>query len=109
MREAEFEAWFNANNYDPATIATQLARAKRIEQSYGDLDSLFNEGKLAALKAEISYSSADEAANRPNPAKFQVNGNIRNSIASYCSTIEYYSKFCASFGKKRRPRRARGS
>jgi 5-methylcytosine-specific restriction protein B len=96
MREAEFRAWFEANDYDAATIGTQLARAKRIEQSYGDLDALYRDGKLAALKAELSYSSADERANRPNPAKFPVNGNIRNSMASYCSTIEYYSKFCGS-------------
>jgi len=96
MREAEFRAWFEANDYDAATIGTQLARAKRIEQSYGDLDELFRDGKLAALKAELSYSTADERANRPNPAKFPVNGNIRNSMASYCSTIEYYSKFSAS-------------
>lgn len=99
MREAEFRAWFEANDYDAATIGTQLARAKRIEQSYGDLDDLYRDGKLAALKAELSYSSADERANRPNPAKFPVNGNIRNSMASYCSTIEYYSKFCASFDR----------
>lgn len=96
MREAEIRAWFEANDYDAATISTQLARAKRIEQSYGDLDQLYRDGKLAALKAELSYSSADERANRPNPAKFPVNGNIRNSMASYCSTIEYYSKFCGS-------------
>jgi len=99
MREAEFRAWFEANDYDAATIGTQLARAKRIEQSYGDLDELYRDGKLAGLKAELSYSSADERANRPNPAKFPVNGNIRNSMASYCSTIEYYSKFCASFDR----------
>ncbi|MBB3981158.1 DNA polymerase III delta prime subunit [Sphingobium fontiphilum] len=96
MREAEFRAWFEANDYDGATIGTQLARAKRIEQSYGDLDELYSEGKLAALKSELSYSTSDERANRPNPAKFPVNGNIRNSMASYCSTIEYYSKFCAA-------------
>jgi hypothetical protein len=96
MREAEFRVWFEANNYDAATIGTQLARAKRIEQSYGDLDELYRDGKLAELKAELSYSSADERANRPNPAKFPVNGNIRNSMASYCSTIEYYSKFSSS-------------
>jgi 5-methylcytosine-specific restriction protein B len=96
MREAEFRAWFEANDYDGATIGTQLARAKRIEQNYGDLDELYREGKLAALKAELSYSTSDERANRPNPAKFPVNGNIRNSMASYCSTIEYYSKFCAA-------------
>lgn len=96
MRESEFRAWLKANDYDAGTISTQLARAKRIEQSYGDLDELFSDGKLAALKAELSYSSADERANRPNPAKFPVNGNVRNSMASYCSTIEYYSKFCGS-------------
>lgn len=96
MREAEFRAWFESNNYDAATIGTQIARAKRIEQSYGDLDELHRDGKLATLKAELSYSSADEQASRPNPAKFPVNGNIRNSMASYCSTIEYYSKFSDS-------------
>lgn len=96
MREAEFRAWFKANDYDDATVGTQLARAKRIEQHYGDLDQLFRDGKLASLKAELSYSADDERAGRPNPAKFEVNGNIRNSMASYCSTIEYYSKFCAS-------------
>lgn len=96
MRDAEFKAWFEANGYDAATIGTQLTYARRLENSYGDLDDLYRDGKLAALKAELSYSSADERANRPNPAKFPVNGNIRNSMASYCSTIEYYSKFCAA-------------
>lgn len=96
MREAEFRAWFEANGYDPATTVTQLARAKRLEQSYGDLDTLYRERTLPALRAELTYSTSDERANRPNPAKFTVSGNIRNSMASYCSTIDYYLKFCAA-------------
>ncbi len=84
MRETEFRAWFEANDYDAATIGTQLARAKRIEQSYGDLDDLYRDGKLAALKAELSYSSADERANRPNPARavFDRFESLRDSCLS---------------------------
>lgn len=93
MREAEFQAWFEANDYDAATIGTQLARAKRIEQHYGDLDALFVDGKLPALRKDLFYSAEDERTGRPNPAKFQVKGNIRQAMASYCSTIDYYSKF----------------
>ena len=77
MRESEFRAWFEAKDHDATAIDTQLSRVKRLEKSYGDLDALFRDGKLAALKAELSYSTDDERAGRPSPAKFLIDGNIR--------------------------------
>ena len=93
MREAEFKAWLEAQEYDDATVATQVNRARRISQSYGDLDELFKNGELEQLQLKLAYSKEDERSQKPNPAKFPIDGNIYNSMATYRKTIDYYRQF----------------
>jgi len=93
MREAEFRAWLEARDYEDATIVMQINRVRRIEQSYGNLDALLENGGLEELQQELTYSKADERAQKPNPAKFPVNGNVYNNMATYRKTIDYYRQF----------------
>lgn len=93
MREAEFKAWLEAQEYEDATVQMQVNRARRISQSYGDLDELFKSGELQHLQQELAYSREDERAQKPNPAKFPIDGNIYSNMATYRKTLDYYRKF----------------
>lgn len=93
MREAEFKAWLETQGYEDATVGMQVNRARRISQSYGDLDDLFRSGGLQKLQQELAYSKEDERAQKPNPAKFSIDGNIYNNMATYRKTLDYYRKF----------------
>ncbi|PKP64262.1 MAG: AAA family ATPase [Alphaproteobacteria bacterium HGW-Alphaproteobacteria-7] len=95
MREAEFRAWLEAQDYEDATIVMQINRVRRIEQSYGDIDALIENGGLEKLQQELAYSKADERAGKPNPAEFPVNGNVYNNMATYRKTLDYYRQFAS--------------
>ncbi|WP_162256785.1 AAA family ATPase [Achromobacter sp. Root170] len=100
MQEAEFKAWLEAQKYNDATVAMQVNRARRISQSYGDLDELFKSGGLERLQQELAYSKEDERSQKPNPAKFSIDGNIYNNMATYRKTIDYYRQFSMNGTKK---------
>jgi AAA domain (dynein-related subfamily) len=98
MREAEFREWLEAQGYEDATVLMQVNRVRRIEQSYGDLDALIENGGLQKLQQELTYSKADERAQNPNPAKFPIEGNIYNNMATYRKTLDYYRQFSEGGG-----------
>jgi 5-methylcytosine-specific restriction protein B len=95
MREAEFRAWLAAQDYEDATVVMQVNRVRRIEENYGDLDALVTNGGLEKLQQQLAYSKTDERAQKPNPAKFPVDGNIYNNMATYRKTLDYYRQFSA--------------
>lgn len=101
MREDKFKAWLGAQGYNDATVVMQVNRARRISQSYGDLDELFRSGGLQELQQELAYSKEDERAQKPNPAKFPIDGNIYNNMATYRKTLDYYRQF--SMGESLKP------
>ncbi len=98
MREAEFRQWLEAQGYEDATVLMQVNRVRRIEQSYGDLDALVENGGLQKLQQELTYSKADERAQKPNPAKFPIEGSIYNNMATYRKTLDYYRQFSEGGG-----------
>lgn len=98
MREAEFREWLEAQGYEDATVLMQVNRVRRIEQSYGDLDALVENGGLQKLQQELTYSKADERAQKPNPAKFPIEGSIYNNMATYRKTLDYYRQFSEGGG-----------
>ncbi|WP_267911609.1 AAA family ATPase [Devosia rhizoryzae] len=95
MRENEFRHWLTGRGHDAGTVSTQIARAKRLDQAYGDLD-LLDAGELSGLQNQLAYSRDDERAGRANPARFDIDGNIYNNLASYRSTLENYRQFTAA-------------
>ncbi|MFD1105658.1 McrB family protein [Sphingobium olei] len=53
MREAEFKAWMEAQDYSRNTINTQMSKIRKIDRVFGDLDELNAAGKLAELEARL--------------------------------------------------------
>lgn len=93
VREAELKACMEAEGYSKATIATLMTDARRIEKAYGDLDNLPDGQTLATVRAALQYSKADERAGRANPSRFEVDGNLYDSLAHFRATLNFYQRF----------------
>jgi 5-methylcytosine-specific restriction enzyme B len=94
MQEAGFREWLQGQGLESGTtVIMQIARVKRLEQAYGDLDLLHPNGGLVQLQQELTYSKDDERAGKPNPARFSIDGSIYNSMATYRKTLDYYRQF----------------
>lgn len=76
-----------------ATYRTKLSELRRVEAIYGDLDTLYDQDELESLLGELVYSREDERVGRPNPSRLEINGNIRNNLASYKSAVQKYARF----------------
>lgn len=92
MRD-DYRDWLKAEGYADNTCNAQIARVQRLEQSYGPLDDLIGSGGYEALFSSLTYSTADERQNRPNPTRLVINGNLRNNFASYKDALARYQRF----------------
>lgn len=93
MRDDDFKLWMTRAGYDPGTISTQLARAKRLDQTYGDLDEHFDRDKFTAIAATLKYSAQDKRDGTPNPSKLDIDGDFYSNLASYRATLNFYQRF----------------
>ena len=93
MREAEFKDWITRLGYDQGTVGTQLARAKRLDQAYGDLDTHFDRDKFAGITASLTYSAEDKRNDAANPSRLPIEGDLYSNLASYRATLNYYQRF----------------
>lgn len=93
VREAEFKAWMEAEGYSKTTVATQMTDVRRIEKAYGNLDSLPEGQTLTTIRASLQYSKADGRAGRPNPSRFEIDGNLYDSLAHFRATLNFYQRF----------------
>jgi len=91
--KASYKAWLEQQEYVAGTVQTQLYRAGRVEEIYGDLDEHYDRDRLRSVIEELKYSTEDERRNKPNPSKIPFNGNTRNNLASYRNATERYCKF----------------
>jgi hypothetical protein len=90
---AGYRRWLEQQKYDAGTINTQIARSKRVEELYGNLDEHYASDRLASLSETLRYSMADKRHNRPNPSKIDIDGDFRNNLASYRNSVQLYRKF----------------
>ncbi len=95
---SDYKAALQEAGYQDNTIASQLHRVSKVEQSYGNLDEIIASGGYEALLAELNYSTADERLAKPNPSKIQFDGNIRNNLQSYKNAVVRYFQFVQSQG-----------
>ncbi len=93
MREAAFKSWLAAN-YTANSAATHRSQARKVEEAYGDLDVIFDDGAIEQVASELNYSSQDAKAGRPNPSKIQQAGtNLHANLGAYKSSLRCYAKF----------------
>lgn len=90
---ASYEDWLRAAVPSDGAFRTKLSELRRVERAYGDLDEHYDDDELSTLIEEFTYSSADAANNMANPTKFEINGDIRNNLASYKAAIAKYQRF----------------
>lgn len=90
---AAFGEWLRANYPNANTQNTQLSQASRLETYYGDLDEAYDADRFAAIRGSLIYSAADDRAGRANPARFTIDGNVYQNLASYRATLGYYARF----------------
>ena len=88
-----YRNWLEQQNHAVGTVQTQMNRAGRVEECYGDLDDHYGRDQLRRVIDELKYSTGDERRNKPNPSKIPFNGNTRTNLASYRNAAELYCKF----------------
>ena len=94
MRKHEFATWLGQKYpFSGGTAGSRLSNGERIKEIYGDLDRYYREDRLQHLLSCLAYSAADERANRPNPSKIPINGNLRNGLATLRNAVSLYREF----------------
>lgn len=72
MQTDRFRAWLVRRPIKSSTVRTYVTDDKRIECCYGDLDTLYENDRLAAVIESLEYSAEDARKNAPNPSKIQT-------------------------------------
>lgn len=92
MRAEPFRAWLKAN-YTPNSAATHWSQAKKVCEAYGNLDELYDSGRIEEVAAELNYSSRDAREGRLNPSQIAAGNNLYANLAAYKSSLRCYAKF----------------
>ena len=92
MRAKPFRAWLEAN-YAPNSAASHWSQAKKVFEAYGDLDEIYDSGRIEEVAAELNYSRRDARADKPNPSRIAAGSNLYTNLAAYKSSLRCYAKF----------------
>lgn len=94
----EYERWLQAN-YKANTVATMMARARRLERFYGDLDKEYERDGLASILQDLKYSAADKRAERSNPSRIEIEPEkVYSTLLDLRAAIGFYIRFKRSPG-----------
>jgi len=85
--------WLIEQGYQEQTCNTQIAHIRLIEKFYGELHLAIENGQLAKLVDEFTYSKDDERAGQPNPTKVEFNGRTYTRLQSLKGAIKRYARF----------------
>jgi len=92
MRE-DYPEWLIEQKYAENTQKAQIARVKKVEEHYGDLEEHLKRNSYQEVINSLEYSTQDEKSDKQNPSKIKFNGNIRNNLQSYKNAAVRYKKF----------------
>ena len=93
MKAEAFRVWLGLRYPKPAVAASYFSSAKRIEEAYGDLDTLFEDDRLNTIIAELQYTSQDARLHRPDPSKLQIKGPLYNQLSNFRTGARTYRTF----------------
>jgi endonuclease len=88
-----YSDWLRRAVPSVSTWRTKLSELRGVEARYGDIDTLYDQDELATLIDELTYTAADARDNRPNPSRFEIDGDLRSNLASYKSAVQKYARF----------------
>jgi endonuclease len=94
----DYQKWLSEQKYADNTQAAQIYRVKKVEDCYGNLDEHFANGTYENVINDLTYSTSDENAKKPNPSKIKFEGNIRNNLQAYKNAVVRYKKFLNDAG-----------
>ena len=93
MRD-DYGVWLKAQGYPENSCSSRQSNVRTVERAYGEtLDDIHARGGLCDLVAELTYSSSDQRHGRPNPSRVEIQGDVRNGLATLKGAVMLYSKF----------------
>jgi len=92
VKADSFRVWLG-DRYAASSASTSMSCAKRVEDSYGDLDDHFENDKFENLLSSLRYSLTDSKAEVPNPTNLEIDGNPYNVLNNCRSAIRNYRDF----------------
>jgi hypothetical protein len=95
VREEEFRAWLQAQEYSRNTVATYLSDGRKVNQAY-DLDSEYDGDHCASLLDHLAYSKDDEATGAPNPSAINIAGPLYSNLMACRAATRAYVRFRSS-------------
>lgn len=94
----EYPSWLKGRRYNANSISSRVSNLKKVEKCYGDIGGHLASGTYQDVIDSLIYSKDDERANKPNPSKIKMSGNIRNILQSYKSAANLYKDFLIEKG-----------
>lgn len=95
MKTELYRQWLESQRYQSGTVTTQIHRAGRVEEHFGDLDSHFDSDQLSSVIESLKYSANDSRQGRANPTPIPIDGDLFSNLASYRDAVKRYRKFRA--------------
>lgn len=93
MRLDAFKAWLGSRYPKPAVAASYYSYAKRIEDAYGDLGTLYEQNGFDAILQDLNYSTSDAAKGKPDSSKIGLTGNPYNQLSNFRTGLRTYALF----------------
>jgi endonuclease len=93
MKVEAFKAWLGQRYPKPAVAASYYSYAKKIEESYGDLDAHYEQDRLESVVTDLRYSSQDGKFGKPDPSKLGITGNPYNQLSNFRTGVRTYCLF----------------
>lgn len=92
---SQYPDWLQRAVPSASTCSTKLSELRRVEGHYGDLDALYDQDELTGLIDELTYTAEMARTGVENPSRLEINGDLRNNLASYKSAVAKYARFRA--------------
>lgn len=97
---ADYPVWLAEQKYSEKAQSARKTRVRKIEKHYGDLKERLANGTYQDVINDLNYSTNDKRANKPNPSRIKITGDLREGLSSYKSAAVLYRKFLNDNGFK---------